>query len=1067
MHFTNMRIAPLSGISTTDHPDVKNSDSISFVNSTLNQKRTLMQRKILIILLVIFTGSLSVFSQKITGKVTSPDEPQGIPGVNVLIRGTHTGTVTDLDGYYSLDVPNDTCTLVFSYVGYNTEETGINGKTTINMMLIPNLEKIDEVVVTALGIKRDEKALGYSVQKVGGDEIAKVKELDVVNALSGKVSGVNIIQADGSLGGGGSRIVIRGESSLAGNNDPLFIINGIPGSANDIAADDVESISVLKGPAAAALYGSKAGAGVVIITSKSGKNKEGLLFEFNSNMTFQSPLVLPEYQNKFGQGESGDYSYYDGNGNGTYDDTYYNWGPAFDGNLRSQFTGNKPWVAYEDNVKDFYQTGHIYVNNISLSSSGEKGNYRFSYSNTDQKGILPNTGQNSNHFDLNSTFKLLKNLSLNADINYIRTRCDNNKGVDVRFIPRSIDIAALKDYWIPGMEGLQQMNYRRSANNPYFELFENISSYNDNKLILNINLNYEISEHFNLIARYGTNYTNNEYYARDALSTYMRGVPLDAKGFYRNGQANSWDRTAEFLFSYNNNFFNTITTKLSFGGTHYHQEYAKIQGEIFDFIFSGLYNLNNREEPISIDNYLSALERNSLYGFLNFDYKGKVFLDITGRNDWSSTLSPENNSFFYPSATMSALIDEIIELPHQISFWKIRGSWAQVGKDIPSPYFITEDKYYWSTNSITGSTYPSASDIKTDPNIKPEITTGLEFGTDIRFFNNRLGVDFTYYYSATENQILKTAVSNSTNYNYFMMNAGKISSKGIELTINATPIKTGDLTWDIQLNWSRDRTFVDELIDSLPSISKTQSVNSFLSIEDRVGQRRGTFYGKSYERAPNGERLYSLSGDTRLTEETQLGNYNPDWMASINNAFEYKKISLSFLLDLRYGGMIYNEIERRLNIYGLSKATLLNDRVGIVPDGMVEENGTYREITLADLEKFGKSGGQTGQEYWANQMEETCPENELIDDTYLKLRELRLAYTIPEKYLQKTFIKSVTVALVGRNLAVWSKVKHIDPETFGYSSEASDFGWSSKIPGFANSSFPSVRSYGFTLSCKF
>jgi TonB-linked SusC/RagA family outer membrane protein len=1026
-----------------------------------------MQKKILTILIVIFVGSFCAFSQKITGKVTAADDPQGIPGVYVMIKGTSMGTVTNVSGNYTLEVPSDTSHLIFSYVGYNTEVIEIKGQRVINVLLIPILEKIDEVVVTALGIKRAEKALGYSVQKVGGDEIAKVKELDVVNALSGKVSGVNITQADGSLGGGGSRIVIRGETSLAGNNDPLFIINGIPGSANDVAADDIESISVLKGPAAAALYGSKAGAGVVIITSKNGKGAEGMVVEFNSNMTYQSPLVLPEYQNKFGQGESGDYSYYDGNGNGVYDDTYYNWGPAFDGEIRSQFTGNKPWVPYEDNVKDFYETGHIFINNISVSNSSEKGNYRFSYSNTDQKGIMPNTGQNSNRFDLNSTFKIAKKLSLNTNINYIRTVCDNRKGVDVRFIPRSIDIAALEDYWVPGMEGVQQLNFRRSANNPYFELFENTDSYTDNKLILNVNVDYEISKQFNFIARYGTNYFNNEYYDRHGISTYDKYEPLNKEGFYKNGQANTWDRTAEFLFSYNKNFFNSITTKLSFGGTHYHKEYAKIQGEIYDFIFSGLYNLNNREEPVTIDNDLSALERNSLYGFFNIDYKSKIFLDITGRNDWSSTLSPENNSFFYPSVTLSALVNELFKFPRQVSFWKIRASWAQVGKDIPEPYFILEDKYFWTTNSITGLPHPSNSDVKTDPNIKPEITTGIEFGTDIRFLDNRLGLDATYYYSSTENQILKTAVSNATNYSYFMMNAGKISSRGIELTINATPVKTRELSWEVQLNWSRDRTVVDALIDSLPSISKTQSVNAFLSIEDRVGQRRGTFYGKAFERAPNGKRLYSLSGDTRQTAERALGNYNPDWMASLNNTITYKNISLSFLLDFRYGGLIYNEIERKLNMYGLSKVTEMNNRVGLVPDGMVEENGTFREITLQDLEKYGKIGGQTGQEYWANQMEETCPENELIDDTFLKLRELRIAYTLPGKLLNKTFFKSMTVALVGRNLAVWSKVKHIDPETFGYTSEKSDFGWYSKIPGFANSSFPSVRSYGFTLNCQF
>jgi hypothetical protein len=311
------------------------------------------------------------------------------------------------------------------------------------------------------------------------------------------------------------------------------------------------------------------------------------------------------------------------------------------------------------------------------------------------------------------------------------------------------------------------------------------------------------------------------------------------------------------------------------------------------------------------------------------------------------------------------------------------------------------------------------------------------------------------------------AVSNASNYSYFMMNAGKIESKGIEATINAVPVKSKDLEWNVQLNWSLDRTSVLELIDSIPSFAKTQKVNSFLFIEDRIGQRRGTFYGQGYERTPDGDQLFSLSGDTRLTEKKALGNYNPDWMASLSNSVRYKDFSFSFLLDLRWGGLIYNEIERKLNLYGLSEATALNNRVGIVPNGYVQENGEYRKLTLADLEKFGKIGGMSGQEYWANMMEETSPENELIDNTYLKLREARIAYDVPKRYLSRISLHAATIAFVGRNLAVFSKVKHIDPETFGYASENSDFGYGTKVPGYAVSSMPSVRSYGFSLNIKF
>jgi hypothetical protein len=721
-------------------------------------------------------------------------------------------------------------------------------------------------------------------------------------------------------------------------------------------------------------------------------------------------------------------------------------------------------VAHPNNVKDFYQLGHIYVNNVSISKAVEKSSFRFSYTNTDQRGILPNTGLQINRFDLNSDFKLLPNLQLTTGLNYNRTYCPNDKQVDPRFTPRSIDISALKDYWVPGLESYQQMTYRRSVNNPYFELNENTKSYTDSKVILNISVQYDPIKDLTIIGRLGTIYTNNDYNEKNAFST------LDSKnlrGYYKNGQANNMEKTAEFLATYSKKI-SAISGKLSFGGTHFRKEYSKVQGEVEGLAYPNYYNLNNRINPIIIDNYISKLERNSLYSFLNLDYQSKIYLDVTARNDWSSTLHPSNNSFFYPSFALSGLMTEIFSLPEVISFWKIRGSWAQVGKDIPEPYFVTEDKYQWSKPSPNGNVYPDPIDVKTDPYLKPELTTGKEIGTDLRLFKNRLNFDIAAYQSFTTNQILKTFTSiTGGGIQYRMMNAGKIECKGIEATVNVVPVKKKDFEWNVQLNWSLDRTSVVSLIDSIPTLSKTQSVNSFLFIEDRVGQRRGTFYGQAYERTPNGDQLFSLSGDTRLTNKQVLGNYNPDWMASFSNDFRYKDFTFSFLLDLRYGGLIYNETERKLNMYGLSEASATNNRVGLVPNGYVQENGAYRKLTLADLEKFGKIGGMSGQEYWANMMEETCPENELIDDTYLKLREARIAYDVPKRFTSKLKVQSLTVALVGRNLAVFSKVKHIDPETFGIASGKSDFSYDTKVPGYANSNMPSVRSYGFTLNIKF
>lgn len=1023
-------------------------------------------RKSFFTTLLLFICAIS-FAQ-LTGRVVNFEDNEGIPGANVIIKGATGGTITDIDGNFTIEVKTGD-TLQVSFIGFNTEEVVVFDQTEIDITLVPTIEMLQEVVVTALGIKRDEKALGYSIQKVGGDDVSEVKEIDVINALSGKVAGVNIMQADGTVGGGGSRIVIRGENSLSGCNEPLYIINGVRGEANDIAADDIESISVLKGAAAAALYGSDAGAGVILITSKKGSGNKGMQVSVNSNMTFQNPLVLPDYQNEYGMGSGGAYSYYDGSTNSDpyWDDTKYNWGPKFDGETRSQFTGNNPWVAYPDNVSDFYELGHVYINNIAVANSSENGQYRVSYTNTDQAGILPNTGLSKNNIGLSSEFKINDRLTISSNISYIRTNCANDAEVDVRFIQRNVDISALENYWVSGLEGYQQYNYRQSANNPYFVLYENTESTITNKMVANVAVNYNPVEGLNLMGRYGTNYSNEEYYEQHAYSTYKKEVSDDLNGYYKSGMYNMWDYTADFLASYERELFSGFKARASFGGSTYRYEYKRLEAATYNIEYEGIWNLNNRSGNLDdlVDNIEKA-EKNSLYAFLNLDYQGKLFLDITDRHDWSSTMYIEHNNYNYPSISLSALMTEIFDLPQAISFWKMRGSVAKVGNDIPVAYYTVDDKTeFYVTNS--GLTTLTAYDVQVDSNgLEPEMTTGYEVGSDIRLLNNRLGLDVTAYYSITENQIMLTEASSASDWNYALQNVGTTNSKGLEITVSATPVKTNDFKWETQVNWSIDRTYILEL-DLEGTDQITQSVNKHLSLVSKEGERVGNFYGYSYV-TYNGKTVYTQSGDTEIEDEQEiLGNYNPDWMGSWNNTFTYKNLSLSFLFDLRWGGLIYNNTERLLNMYGLSAATSNRDE-GIVPDGYyLGEDGEYYVLTLEDLESYGKTGGLSAQEYWTTISEESVAGNSLVDATYLKLRELRLGYNLPKQWLDKTFFSSMNVALVGRNLYVWSKVKHIDPEIFGIASEQSAFGFNTQVPGYANSSVPSVRSMGITLSCKF
>ena len=433
-------------------------------------------RKLLLLTIgfIAFIGVLSAQELTVTGKLTGADDGLEIIGATVIIKGNpSSGTISDLDGNYQISASSND-TLVFSYIGYAGQEIFINGRTIIDISMSEENILIEEVVVTALGMKREKKALGYSVQEVDGEDLKQTKELNVLNSLSGKVAGVNITQGGGGLNGGGARIVIRGETSLAGNNTPLFVIDGIPGSSNDVASDDIESITVLKGPAAAALYGSRAAAGVVLITTKSGKGTASgtIGIEINSNTSMQTAFVLPTYQNQFGQGTGGIYKYYDGN-NGVWpdgsisnDDYAINWGPEFDGALRPQFTGNRPWVAHPDNVKDFYQTGTILNNNIAFSGANEGGFYRVSYTNIRQKGIIPNTGLTSHRLDLSGGWNLTEKLNVSANIKYKHEASDNTRSKDVRLYPRNIDMDPLKEYWIPGLEGAQQLKWRASSKIP-------------------------------------------------------------------------------------------------------------------------------------------------------------------------------------------------------------------------------------------------------------------------------------------------------------------------------------------------------------------------------------------------------------------------------------------------------------------------------------------------------------------------------------------------------------------------------------------------------------------------
>ncbi|MEM7657170.1 MAG: SusC/RagA family TonB-linked outer membrane protein [Bacteroidota bacterium] len=1021
---------------------------------------------------VIRSAEQLLTKKTITGTITSSE---GVPlvGATVVGKGTSQGALTDQQGRYRLELDDEVETLVVSYLGFETTEVAIAGQRVIDVSLSEEIQSLEDVVITALGMKREKKSLGYAVQEVDGSEIQKTRELDVVNSLSGKIAGVNITQGGGGLGGGGARIVIRGETSLAGKNGPLFVIDGIPAASNDVASDDIESISVLKGPAASALYGSRAAAGVILITTKSGASgtQDRVGAEVNLSVAFQRPFILPTYQNEFGQGSGNIYQYFDGN-NGTFpdgsisnDDSRINWGPRFDGQDRPQFTGIGPWVAHPDNVRDFYETGLIANNNVAVFGSNEGGDFRLSYTNIIQKGIIPNTGLNTDRIDFSAGWNLSDKWDIRANVKYIDSRSDNNQSQDVRLYPRNVEIQALQGYWIPGMEGLQQLKWRASENNPYFVLRENRRGFSTQRLIGYVTTTYQIAEGLSLMGRIGQNRNFRDENARTAFST----VGNDNKyGSYSTQQSRSRELNADFLLKYQRDFGADLNAIISVGGNHLRQDGSWVSGTVDQLLVPDVYNLGNRRVFPRTSNRRYEKQLNSLYAFTNISYRDFLYLDLTARNDWSSTLPVDNNSYFYPSATLSVVLNEALSLPRALTFWKIRGGLAQVGNDT-DPYAL-QDEFSWGTGE-NGVATIIQSNVKANPELKPEITSAWEVGTDIRFFNNRLGLDLTYYNSLTFNQILRVEVSPTTGYDFILKNAGKIRSSGWELMLTGSIIEGKKLRWNTTVNWSRDRSIVEEYDPENPDAFLSRSITTHLFVEDKLGERRGAMYGKGYQRAPNGEILYTKSGDTQRSEKIYLGNYNPDWMGSWYNEFAWGPVNLGFLLDVRYGGAFYSSTNYNLNIRGLSEATLLGGtdangvvtpRENIVPDGMYLEDGTYRKLTTDDLRESGlSSGGLTGQQYWENIMDSEIPEAVIYDATYLKFRELSLSFRFPEQLISRLSISSAQIGAVARNLAVWTEVPNVDAETFSFSDQAG------AVPGLDRGGTPSLRNLALNLNLKF
>ncbi|MEO7309414.1 MAG: SusC/RagA family TonB-linked outer membrane protein, partial [Chitinophagaceae bacterium] len=902
----------------------------------------------------------------VTGTVQN-EKGEILQGGTVTARNTVTNTVTnsitDDNGVFLFrrSVTGNKYDYSFSFLGYETAEIkGVEVKADKqkNLITIRLKEKnavLGQVVVTALGIVQKKAALGYATQEVKGATLNEARDNNFVNSLSGRVAGVNIISGNGV--GSRARITIRGESSLNYfKNQPLVVIDGVPvsndpvinsgfgpspdygSSIDELNPADIESVNVLKGAAASALYGSRAANGALVITTKSGKGVKGIGITLTSGYTSESPLRLPRFQNSFGGGTDGQYGGanfgYSNNGlypNGVNEDWDESWGPALDGRLIAQFDGGTsngfrggdvnlpnrgdikptPFVAYPDNMKDYFVTGHTRFNSVALSGSNDVANYRFSYTNNEEKGIVPNNNLTRNAFNLKTGYKLSTRLTADAAVTYTNTNSSSrpNLGYDhgtpmYEFVwfNRNVDINALRNYWQPGLEGIQQFSqdYGNGHDNPFFYAYENTSAQNKNQLYGNVKLTYKLLDNLTIMGRAGTDYFNDFRPSRIAMSSSN-----SPQGAYSETTLSYQENNFDLLVSYKKDV-KDFHFDLSGGGNIMQRSRSQRTSTAGALVIPNIYSLNNSNVPVQTGSGDERRKTNSAYAYLQTDYKGLVYVGITGRNDWSSTLPSSNNSYFYPSVNSSILLNKIFKMPEKVDLLKLRLAYAQAGNDADPYSILTPYNYQQLYNGL-----PSLSESSTlnNLNLKPEKSSTAEIGAEVSLFKGRLGLDVTAYSTNSKNQILSLPTPGSSGYRSRVINAGEISNKGIEVQLSGVPLKFSDgFTWTMSINFARNISKVVSLAPGVDNIVQA-APGEDATIQARVGERMGSLYGPGFQRVPDGPLqgmpIIGSNGRAQITPTSiYLGNINPDWTAGITNRFAFKGAYLEFLFDMNHGGVL-------------------------------------------------------------------------------------------------------------------------------------------------------------------
>lgn len=1069
--------------------------------------------KLLLVLLALSFNSILQGQSKVSGTVTADGD--AAIGATVYNLDTNDGTITDADGFFEL-MASDGHVLQVSYLGFEMFEIEVTEASIYSPSLVRASLSVDEIVVTALGLERNTKDLGYAIQSLKAKEISQVKSVNFLDNLSGKLAGVTITQ--GATGvGSSSKITIRGESSFT-NNNPLFVVDGIPinnnsiingtneaaagfqevdfgNGAMDINPDDIASLTVLKGPSAAALYGTRASNGVIVISTKDGYESSGIGISYNTSFFVDSPFALPNFQNNYGQGNSGVFEFVDGLGGGTNDNITYSWGPQLDAGLsipqfdspvtlsdgtvvrggdtalyQDQEITATPFISNPDNLKNFYETGNTFINNISIGNSSDLGSFRLSLTDMRSDSYIPGVNLDRQTVSGKFNFKPTDKLSISSSLNYIYSSSDNrpasgygseNIGYSlVAWLGRQTNIESLRDYWQPGLEDVQQFSFNYTFfDNPYLILLENRNAFDRNRFFGNIAATYKFSDNLSLMLRTGLDQSDDDRTFRRAFSSNRF-----SNGAYAEHQVGYRETNTDLLINYNNSLSSKVGIDISVGANQLDQSAKSLQSQAIGLAQPGIFSLSNASSPIEIFQNNSTKRINSIYGIAKFSYDNFLYFDITGRNDWSSALatptSSDNVSFFYPSISASFLLSKVIELPEIISFAKIRASWAQVGNDTDP--FQTGGVFLPQT-PVGGNPTFSDQTFISNAGLLPEQATAIEFGFDFRLFEDRIGIDLTYYNSKNKNQILSLPIAASTGYSEQVINGGTVQTNGIEALLYFNPIRTRDFNWFSSLNFSTSQSVVRDLPSEAGSLTLAYSRvydNPNQTVWHIVEEDReiGDIWGTGYLRNENGDFVIGDNG-LLIVDNTlkKLGNYNPDFILGMTNNISYKNLSLGFTLDWRYGGKLVSRTLALAAVGGQLEETDYRPEEGLVFPG-VRNIGTESEPNY-----IANDIAVNPETYYRQFYDRNHEENNLYDASYLKLRELQLSYDFSDGILRNTVLNSFSglkLSLIARNVFAISDIPHFDPEQIAL--QGNQF-----VNGVEDISYPSARSIGVSLNANF